>query len=239
MSSPSGKKTRSRGQNPIVAPAKSPGRRPGRPLKSADDAAGAIRRAALRVFSEKGYQGASIADIAKQAHVATPLIHYHFTSKEELWRAGILDTVSALKAELEQIQHALGSVQGDNPAPLIIRKLLHFAALHHHFVRIVVDETTKGGPRSEWLITTFMIPLYELGGQMIQAIIKGTPAAGLANPAQHLIPIIFGAVNFAFLDAEFIKRTFGADVFSESYLDQHAEWLTRIFGHLTNRKSDT
>jgi AcrR family transcriptional regulator len=229
MHSPPGPKTKSRKQAAPDTAANPGGRRPGRPLKSAEDAAITIRRAALEVFSRKGYQGASIGDIAAAAQVARPLIHYHFASKEEVWRAGIIDAVSTLKAELDQIQQAILLDQSEHTTKLIIRRLLGFAALHYHFVRIVVDETTKGGPRSEWLITNFLLPLYEIGGGLIAGFIKGPAIKGVNNPAQHLIPIIFGAVNFAFLDAEFIQRAYGADVFSKSYLDQHAELLARLF----------
>ena len=44
-----------------------------------------IREAAMAVFAEKGFEGASINDIAKRAGCTKPMIFYYFGSKEELF----------------------------------------------------------------------------------------------------------------------------------------------------------
>ena len=49
-------------------------RRRGRPAKSDIDAAVVIREAALKAFGRAGFQGTSIADIARLAGVATPTL---------------------------------------------------------------------------------------------------------------------------------------------------------------------
>ena len=44
-----------------------------------------ILEAALAVFIEKGFAGASISQIAKAAKINQSLIYHHFASKEDLW----------------------------------------------------------------------------------------------------------------------------------------------------------
>ncbi len=44
-----------------------------------------ILLAARREFAEKGFHGARLGEIAKQAHVNKALIHYYFGNKEELY----------------------------------------------------------------------------------------------------------------------------------------------------------
>ncbi|MCL6450952.1 MAG: TetR/AcrR family transcriptional regulator [Acetobacteraceae bacterium] len=46
-----------------------------------------IVRAAAAAFSEHGYRGASIRDIARRAQVSEALIYRHFATKEDLFRA--------------------------------------------------------------------------------------------------------------------------------------------------------
>jgi AcrR family transcriptional regulator len=45
-----------------------------------------IERAATEVFAERGYQGASIDEIARRSQVSAPVIYDHFTSKVDLYR---------------------------------------------------------------------------------------------------------------------------------------------------------
>lgn len=47
----------------------------------------AILEAAQRIFVDKGVGSTSMTDIAKAANVTKSLIHHHFGSKDELWRA--------------------------------------------------------------------------------------------------------------------------------------------------------
>jgi AcrR family transcriptional regulator len=42
---------------------------------------------AIRLFGERGYEGASTRDIARQAGVNTPAVQYYFDNKEGLYRA--------------------------------------------------------------------------------------------------------------------------------------------------------
>jgi AcrR family transcriptional regulator len=51
---------------------------------SAADRRRTIVDAALRLFAERGYEGASVDDIAAQAGITVAVIYSHFTSKEEL-----------------------------------------------------------------------------------------------------------------------------------------------------------
>src|SRR6188508_3165629 len=43
-----------------------------------------ILRAAVEVFSKKGYHGCRIADVAREAGVAYGLVYHYFKNKEEL-----------------------------------------------------------------------------------------------------------------------------------------------------------
>jgi AcrR family transcriptional regulator len=47
----------------------------------------ALLDAALQEFSEKGFAGARVRDIAERAGVSKDLIAYHFGGKEGLYRA--------------------------------------------------------------------------------------------------------------------------------------------------------
>ena len=62
-----------------------------------------IMRAAFKVFAEKGYKGASIADIAKAAHSRKSLIQYHFGTKEQLWNACLSNKVQPVITAMDRL----------------------------------------------------------------------------------------------------------------------------------------
>lgn len=62
---------------------------PRRTRLSPDERAEVVLRAAANVFAERGYDRASMREIASVAGVTTPVLYDHFQSKGELYRAAI------------------------------------------------------------------------------------------------------------------------------------------------------
>jgi TetR/AcrR family acrAB operon transcriptional repressor len=61
----------------------------------------ALLKAALSVFSQKGYASTTLEDVAKEAGVTRGAIYWHFGSKAELYSA-LLDEYSARGSEIVQ-----------------------------------------------------------------------------------------------------------------------------------------
>ncbi|HWA82268.1 MAG TPA: TetR/AcrR family transcriptional regulator [Fimbriimonadaceae bacterium] len=96
-----------------------------------------ILKAAFKLFAERGYKGASIADIAHAAQVRKSLIQYHFGTKEELWNACIESRAAPMIAAIDRMlakpDPSLGELLAtrykflrDNPE---VRKLLGWASM--------------------------------------------------------------------------------------------------------------
>ena len=89
-----------------------------------------ILNAAERIFSEDGYSGARLADIAAEADIRRPSLLYHFETKEVLYEAMVLrlferlmDTLAGLmipdadfEEQITQIGLAFRSFAEDNPS---------------------------------------------------------------------------------------------------------------------------
>jgi TetR/AcrR family transcriptional regulator len=56
-----------------------------REARSGDATRAAIFREAVRLFAERGYAGTSVRDISDASGVSTPVIYYHFGSKDGLY----------------------------------------------------------------------------------------------------------------------------------------------------------
>jgi TetR/AcrR family transcriptional repressor of bet genes len=69
-----------------------------------------IARALLKVMAKNGYEGASVADVAKVAAIAPGLVHYHYKNKLEI----LLAAIDELAADYdERLARHLGAARGD------------------------------------------------------------------------------------------------------------------------------
>jgi AcrR family transcriptional regulator len=55
--------------------------------KNAEDTIARVISVATRMFALKGYEGASVKEVCREAKVNVAAVHYHFDSKENLYRA--------------------------------------------------------------------------------------------------------------------------------------------------------
>ena len=203
-------------------------RRRGRPSKSDINASMDIRAAALKAFGRAGFQGTSIADIAQLAGVAKPLVHYHFESKEVLWEAAVTDAVATLMGEMSSFRQGLNTLPIQDLLRQISRQLVVFASRHPALVHIVVDETAKGGPRAQWLQEHFLLPSYAVAKSLLNGIAMMQSPTMAPLPVEHIVPIVLGVMNFAFMEAEVIRKAYGVDVYSDDYIDRHGELLFQL-----------
>ena len=72
----------------------------------------AIVDAALRVFSEGSYAGATTAQIAREACVSEPILYRHFASKRDLYFACLNEAWSRIRAKIEERIEELGPEEG-------------------------------------------------------------------------------------------------------------------------------
>jgi len=70
----------------------------------------------VKVMAKHGYDGASIADIAKAARLTPGLVHYHFKNKQEILLAALRELSRRHDANLER---QLATADGDPIAELV------------------------------------------------------------------------------------------------------------------------
>jgi AcrR family transcriptional regulator len=123
------------------------GRRAGRPR--ADNAQtrarrGEIKRAAVKVFADKGYHAARVSDIAREADVAHGLVYHYFASKEELLEEVFRTTWGHIEQGLESIADDASLDAGEQLAE-VVRLMLGSFRLAPELVRVVILEVTRSG----------------------------------------------------------------------------------------------
>jgi AcrR family transcriptional regulator len=72
----------------------------------------ALVEAALRVFSEGSYSGATTAEIAREACVSEPILYRHFASKRDLYFACLTEAWERIRSRIEERMEELGPEAG-------------------------------------------------------------------------------------------------------------------------------
>ncbi|HEX3969706.1 MAG TPA: CerR family C-terminal domain-containing protein [Stellaceae bacterium] len=88
--------------------------RPGTPGRG-EDTARRILLAAIEVFADEGYEGASTRSLASHAGVNAPAIQYYFGSKEGLYRAVIAHIAHLVETRLEPLAQRIETALGAQP----------------------------------------------------------------------------------------------------------------------------
>jgi TetR/AcrR family transcriptional regulator len=102
-----------------------------------------ILLAAEKVFAEKGYGGTSMGDIAEEVELPRSNLHYYFSTKDDLYRAVLLDLLDVWK------QDALCFEMYDDPRVVLstyIRAKMNHSRSRPHGSKVWADEIIHGAP---------------------------------------------------------------------------------------------
>ena len=183
----------------------------------------ALLESALVEFGAKGFDGASTRAIALRVEAHQPQINYHFTSKDQLWRATVDHLFALMDAALPGFDDG-ASVDAAFEAQ--VRAFLRFSSDRPELDRIINFEATAPSSRLEWLVATHLRPRFDL----VAAGWADLRAAGLGADltATEVWEVMtgLGALHFANAPMLTLLGTHGGDAGSEA--DAHTERLLAI-----------
>ncbi len=110
----------------------------------------AIVDVAVRLFLERGYDAASISDLARAAGLTKSAVYHHVASKEELFRRGIQRAINALDAIFDE------EAQSVAPAVERLRRVIRRVVeqMMQHLPEVSLLLNARGNSQTErWAIT--------------------------------------------------------------------------------------
>jgi TetR/AcrR family transcriptional regulator len=145
-----------------------------------------ILKAAEQVFADRGYAGATMAEMAQRAKLPKANLHYYFGTKEELYRA-VLDAILA-----EWIDTMAGFVPEADPKTAVsayIRAKMEFSRVRPHASRVFANEIIHGAP----ILAEFLGDTVRRGVEEKSAVIQGWADSGKVAPldGRHLFFMIW------------------------------------------------
>ena len=195
-----------------------------------------ILDAALHEFAEQGYEGATTASIARRVGVTQPLVHYHFGSKEALWKAACDSIFERLTEHLRAHQ---ADVAAMSSAPELVTQTYHlidFIVMHPELPRLLINEGIVKSARLHWLVETHLRPLFSAWNTALDEA-KG---AGLIKdiPNAFILFTFLGACYQLFDLAPLVREIYEFDPREEQQVRRFANALIEIFLAGISREED-
>ncbi len=183
--------------------------------------------AAIVAFSESGYDGTSTRDIADRAGVHHPLITYHFSSKEILWKAAVGRSFDSCYAELGKTLSSLIDTTPKVRIQALLRKFVYLASGHPALHRVIVQESSHPNPRIDWISENYLQRFFKI----VKGDLESLQADGIAPKGD--VAILFNMMRMTggaiFALSYEIKKTTELDLYSPDTIEEIIAMMTNIF----------
>lgn len=162
-----------------------------------------IMQKALEVFAEKGFDSASVRDIAQRAEVNVAMISYYFGSKEKLLEAIFMNHTINMKNKIESIIHSK-THDALEKVDLLIDTYVNVIVENRSFHRLMMREQVllKEGP-----LYSYIRDMKRQNRIQVEIAVKSGQKAGIFQKnidISMLAATLVGSVNHFFSNYKFI-----------------------------------
>lgn len=194
-----------------------------------------ILRAALSEFAERGYDGATTASIARRAGVTQPLVHHHFGSKLELYRAAVADVFAELEAQQTPLLRAVKGLDAKTIIRVAVRQFILFSGQRPELVRLMMMESARESENARYIVDTHVRPM----ARRFQRFLKQGVAEGSFRDLDPRLLhfLVMGAASYLSLVPVEADVLFGIDATTPSVVERYADLVVDvIFQGITDRE---
>lgn len=192
-----------------------------------DETRALILEAAIARFAATGFEGATLNAIASEAGLRVPLLLYHFTSKDLLWRAAVTEVYGRYEAAIVDAMPPMEAAHDRAWFRAALRAQVAALVVHPAYMRMLFQEGTQHSDRLRWLVDTHQARV----SGMMTALIAEAQANGLfpAMDPVHAKFVLSGAASLAVVLAPEYRMLSADDPQSDEFLDRHIDMLMALF----------
>lgn len=124
--------------------------------------------AALDAFAERGFDGTSVRELARELEVSHNFIPQRIGSKERLWFAAVDRGFGALATSLAEVLLEDGGATDDlTRLRSLVQRFIEANAARPALLRIISQEAIAPGPRLDHLFDNFIDPVRVFGEELL------------------------------------------------------------------------
>jgi TetR/AcrR family transcriptional regulator len=183
---------------------------------------------ATRLFAERGYEGASMNDVAERVGMRKASLFYHFATKDALYEAVVDRVIASLQEPLEAIYASSGTFPERLDA--LTRTLVEALGARPYAARLLLRETMDWGPVMRGKLAERILLVLEAGAAWVRAgQMEGTFGAG--DP-RHIVLTAIGMHILPFAMGQLVERYTGHSPFDPEFVAHRRDEMTRQARHL-------
>lgn len=189
-------------------PVKSASRRAAPPAAPVSEVpAERLLEAAVSLFAQHGFDAVSTGAVATAAGLTQSMVHYHFGTKEKLWKAAVEHLMHVRGNMFSLNLEDLRDVDDLSRLKVMLRRFISANAADPDLTRILIHEGMNDSPRLKWLAKRYMIRGYATFNAAIESAIKSGVVRRL--PVRDVTNIIVGACVLTFTLSRLLKEVYG------------------------------
>lgn len=183
----------------------------------------AIIAAAVRLFSEKGFRGATTRELAAALDVTEPVIYQHFETKRDLYRA-IIESKARERSKDNDYWHDIENPPGDREFfGAVARMLLQRVERDPSYLRLLLFSALEGHELADLFFERDAVEIYDRVSTYIRKRMEeGAFRAGI-DPCNAARALVGMAVHHATVQALF------RDTVVKSSREEYAAEMVEIF----------
>lgn len=183
-------------------------------------------QAAVTLFAQHGFDAVSTGAIAKAAGLTQSMVHYHFGTKDKLWKAAIEHIMHVRGARFSLNMEDLRDVDPLSRLKIMVRRFVSANATDPDLTRILIHEGMKSSPRLKWLARHYMIGGYKAFDHAIETAMESGAIRRL--PVADVTNIIVGACALTFTHSRLLKEVYGEEPTSAEAISSYSDTLLEV-----------
>jgi AcrR family transcriptional regulator len=192
----------------------------------AEETRARILQKARDAFAERGFEGASIRDIAREAGVTHSMITYHFGTKDGLWREAVRDMFALIERQVFAPGLDDEGLDEETRFRLQLRRYVRYCAQHPEHARITIAESIRGGERLDWMIAQFVKANHAGFTPCLEALMARGALPRVQLESLHYA--IVGMAQLPFVLAREAQVAFGYDFAAQQAIERHADAILAL-----------